>query len=150
MNQGVYKIYSVQEDEKGNEARRYLGRLAVIQGSTHVLEDHADGILPHMFPDGKLDEAKEQRFTSLQNSAYFQVQTEGLVDTDNVRPMSQPVVKPDEVFSVIDDKTGTKQKLEAYGDSVFLDGKHLDAKALEVLQTQVRNKELHLVPEHTN
>lgn len=146
MKNGIYKIYSVQEDERGAESHRYLGRLAVVQGSTQVLEDHGDGIVSQMFPDGVVDAQKAQRLAQIQESPYFQVQEEGLIDNENQRPMPMPAPRPSEVFSVID-QHGQKQKLEAYGEDIFLDGKHLDPKALEQLQTQIRNKELHIRPE---
>jgi hypothetical protein len=147
MNQGVYKIFGIQEDEKGNEVRSYYGRLAVIGGHTQVLEDHHGGLVPQMFPDGLIDAEKTERFAQLQGSPYYAVVPEGIVDHGDPQQLQIPEPKPDEVFSVID-QHGQKQKLECFGEDIFLNGKHMTPRELETFQTQVRNKELHLVPEH--
>lgn len=145
MNQGVYKVFGNTEDERGRPERVYYGRLAVIGGHTQVLEDHHDGLLPHMFPDGVVDARKSARLANLQGSPYFDVVPEGLVDDAEPKEMQMPKAVPDEVFAVVD-QHGQQQHMEVFGDDVFLDGRHLGAREIELLQTQVRNKEIHLIP----
>lgn len=139
MEPGIYKFYYERGGQPAN--RKYLGRIAVINGHTTVLEDHAD--LAQVIPDGFIDDKKLKRWHQLENSAYYAVEPE--VDLEPNEVPADPV-KPDEVFMLRDDRIGSESRLEIYGDEAFLDDKHLTPAQLEELMTNVRNKYLHLIP----
>lgn len=139
MEPGIYKFYF--ERNGNHENRKYLGRIAAINGHTTVLEDH--GGLAEAIPDGFLDDKKLKRWKQLETSAYYAVERE--VDLEPEEVKASPV-KPDEVFEVKDDRLGSTSRLEIFGDEAFLDDKRLTPAQLEELMTNVRNKYLHLVP----
>lgn len=139
MEPGVYKIYFERGGQQQN--RKYMGRIAVINGHTTVLEDHAD--LATVIPDGFVDDQKLRRWKQMEQSPYYSVEPE--VDLEPQEVKANPV-KPDEVFMVRDDRLGTQSRLEIYGEEAFLDDKHLTPAQLEELMTNARNKYLHLIP----
>ena len=143
MKQGIYKVSGVTHSPAVEKARHY-GRIAIVNGHTHVLEDTKDGFLSRAFPDGVVDDMKQRRWASLVTSPYFRVSTEGLIDQD-AKDMPHPEVKPEEVFDVVDEH-GTRQVLEAFGENLFLDNKRLDPRGVEELHRRIQLGELHLLP----
>lgn len=145
MRQGIYKIAAIEHSGDESVRRSHLGRLAVVNGHTQVLEDTKGGFLARSFPDGIVDDRKQRRWSSLLASPYFQVTAEGLVDADSAQDMQHPEVKPEEVFDVVDAQ-GSRQILEAYGDNLFLDGRRQSQADTEELQRRIHLGELHLLP----
>ena len=144
MRQGIYKIFGLEHAQDQLSKKRYYGRVAVVNGHTHVLEDTKDDFLSMAFPDGIIDSKKARRWDSMLQDPYVMVTTEGLIDQD-AEDMEQPSLNPEEVFDVVD-QNHTKQTLEAYGENLFLDGKRLDQKQVEEFSRRVRIGELHLLP----
>jgi hypothetical protein len=144
MKQGVYKVSRVSHGDDDSEARQHVGRIAVVNGHTQVLEDTKDGFLSNAFPDGILDDQKQRRWAQMEHSPYFKISTDGLPG-DEVKPMDQPQMKPEEVFDIVD-SMNKKQVLEVYGENMFLDGARITPQQFQELEARVKVGELHLLP----
>lgn len=148
MKQGIYKISMVQHGPgTADETRRHCGRVAIINGHSHVLEDTKDGFLSRSFPDGVVDDQKQRRWHQMLNSPYFRVVPEGMLGVDAAEDMPQPEVKPEEIFDLVGEG-GFRKVLEAYGDVLFLDGERLNEQQLNEMRRRIQIGELHLLPRH--
>jgi hypothetical protein len=140
MKSGFYRIYTISAGKPG---KTYIGRVAVMNGHTEVLEDHGDGFVYRLIPDGPIDAAKSRKLDQIAQNPYLDLVNETDLDA---KAQPEPEIPPDEVFEVVDDHLGSRARLEVFGDQLFLDNKHLeDAEARHLLERVSRN-ELHLLP----
>jgi hypothetical protein len=144
MKQGVYRICEVKHGADDTEMIRHIGRIVIINGHTQVLEDAKDGRLGRIFPDGLIDDQKQNRWHSLTTSPYFRVSAEGLIGEDP-KEMEQPEVRPEEMFDLVD-AVGEKKILESYGENLFMDGKRMTPEEVQKLQEDIRQGKQHLLP----
>lgn len=147
MEDGVYRIYALSHGEKLN--RRLMGRVALVDGYLHQLEDHF-GTLDAALPNGQMTEAATRCLQGMAHSPYYQVVNEEHIN-DGHHPQDIPdldvgQMAPESCFMLAGEGLAAPQLVEIWGDAVVVAGRRLSESDLHELMGKVREGLLHLTP----
>lgn len=72
MREGIYRLYRLYVDDRGQTQRRMLGRFVLYGEMLTTLEDH-DGVVEGLAPDGRVTGDVLARLKNISSSPYWEL-----------------------------------------------------------------------------
>lgn len=145
---GIYRIYKVRFDERGEKHRLIAARLHFENGQVEHLENHHD--LDTLFPEGPVTPAMVRTFMRFKTNPYTEVIHEADIHEGHhdseVQELDIGTAEPEHRFTLTGPSIPHPQIVEMWDDVVVLDGRELDDSEAHQLLGEVKAGRLHLVP----
>lgn len=147
--EGIYRLYSLDYDDKGHTQRKLAARFAIHGGQVIHMEDHTHD-LPTFLPEGPADERIEGQLRRMRRSSYYHLINESDIDAgdypDEVTEVEHGVDGPEAVYQVAAPNNPQPLKVEVTGQVVTVNGKRISDEEAQALLQAAANGEIQMEP----
>lgn len=147
LENGTFRIYHIETS--GSQPKdRLIGRFLIDGKQFFILEDHED-LLESALPDGMLDNNHLNTIDKLNHSPYYKIIHENQLNQGHhdhlIEDLDIGPVEPEAEY-ILSGRNYAPERMEAYGDSILVDGKKLEDQEVQEIMSKVRSGEFKLIP----
>lgn len=146
LENGTFRLYHIT-DSNSKPQDRLVGRFLIDGKQFFILEDH-EGLLENSLPDGLLDNHHLNVIDKLNHSSYYKIIHENQLNQGHhdhlIEDLDIGSVEPEAEY-ILSGRNYAPERMEAFGDSILIDGKKIEDSEVNEIMNKVRLGEYKLI-----